>query len=97
MRLHVGVAAVEELLGPLDRERRAVDGPDVAFETRERVALLNRAMASCTERDREFARLYFAEGLPPVDVAARTGVQVATVYSRRVKLERRLTDLLSAA
>lgn len=108
----IGLITVSTTLDYVRRERRQryrtvdddeleacappVPGPDVDYEAYERIERLNEALRSCSPRDREFARLYFVDGLSATEVAAATGVQVQTVYSRRVKLERRLTRLVAA-
>ncbi len=109
----VGVISVSSTLDYVRRERRhavrsvaveqvedalpLVPGPDADYETRERWKIVEAALKRCTPRDQEFARLYFAEGLAFAQVAERSGVSVATAYSRRVKLERRLTSLIAEA
>lgn len=105
----IGVIAVSSTLDYVRKERRhrhasvavaeadlpLVDGPDHDYEEREKWALLESALRRCTPRDQEFARLYFSEGLSFATVAKRSGVSVATAYSRRVKLERRLMGLVA--
>ncbi len=108
----VGVIAVSSTLDYVRKERRhhrpsveasqvehalgVVDGPDHDYEEREKWALVEAALRRCTPRDQEFARLFFSEGLSFQTVAKRSGVSVATAYSRRVKLERRLVALVGA-
>lgn len=79
----------------LDRLAPLTAGPDEDYDTVERISVINRAMAHCTERDRDFAQMYFVDGLSPTEVAKRWGVEVATVYSRRVKFQRRLTRVVN--
>jgi RNA polymerase sigma-70 factor (ECF subfamily) len=72
------------------------EDPYAACWERQRAAILARMLGELSEREREFFQLYFGEGLDPEVVAARMGISVATVYTKRHKLERRLQALVEA-
>jgi len=62
---------------------------------RQRASLLAGVIARLSDREREFFRLYFGEGLDADEIAARMKITVSTVYTKRHKLERRLEELLA--
>lgn len=66
---------------------------DACWE-RERAQLIAGVLGKLSVREREFFQLYFGEGLEPERIAERMGISVATVYTKRYKLERRLQALL---
>lgn len=70
-----------------------VAGPDVSFEDRQRRAFVDAALRRLTERDQVFVQLYFVEALSPEQIAERLEVSVATVYSKKAKIKRRLVAL----
>jgi RNA polymerase sigma-70 factor (ECF subfamily) len=72
------------------------EDPYAACWERQRAAILSRMLGELSEREREFFQLYFGEGLDPEIVAARMGISVATVYTKRHKLEKRLLTLVEA-
>jgi len=61
---------------------------------RERGRLLANALATLSEKDREFMDLYFGQGLDSHEIAERLGIQLKTVYTRKHKLQLRLQSLL---
>ncbi|MFO0566197.1 MAG: sigma-70 family RNA polymerase sigma factor [Polyangiaceae bacterium] len=63
---------------------------------RERAALLAQVVGTLSAREKEFFVLYFGQDLAPEEIAARMGISVATVYTKKHKLERRLTELLES-
>lgn len=69
------------------------DAPDPFEQTerRERCHRLGRAIDALSERDRDFVRLYFVDGLEPEEVAAAMAISVKTVYSKTHKLRARLS------
>ncbi|HTM44643.1 MAG TPA: sigma-70 family RNA polymerase sigma factor [Polyangiaceae bacterium] len=79
-------------------ESFACNNPDpyACCAAREQAHQVAHLMAEMSERDREFVRLYFAEGLEPEVVAERMGISLNTVYSKKHKLRARLVALLAA-
>jgi RNA polymerase sigma-70 factor (ECF subfamily) len=69
--------------------------PDEALDLKERASQAGEILAGFSERDRELATLCFAEGLDPEQVAARMGISVKTVYSKKAKIQSRLEARLS--
>jgi RNA polymerase sigma-70 factor, ECF subfamily len=66
-----------------------------ALEARQRWRALVRAVSELGEADREFVRLYYDEELEPEALAARLGVSVATVYSRKNKVTAKLRRIVA--
>ena len=62
----------------------------------ERARLVSRVTSDLSAKDREFLDLYYGEGLTPPDVAARMGISVNTVYSKKHKIQGRLEGMLAA-
>ena len=79
-----------------EAEQLSSDTPDPSEETlvRERAQIASEVLASFSDKDREFARLYYGEGLTPEDVARRMRISIKTVYSKKHKIQRRLESLL---
>lgn len=63
--------------------------------SRERAAHVTRLMASLSDKDKLFFKLYFADGLTPETVAERMGISVKTVYSKKHKITAKLEALLN--
>ena len=61
----------------------------------ERAAILASVLGQLSAREREFWNLYFGAGLDPEEIATRMGISVATVYTKKHKLERRLEEILA--
>jgi RNA polymerase sigma-70 factor (ECF subfamily) len=80
-----------------EAEQLSSETPDPSEETlvRERAQIASEVMASFSDKDREFARLYYGEGLTPEDVARRMRISIKTVYSKKHKIQRRLETLLA--
>ncbi len=72
---------------------RAPD-PCTLCERSERARLVETLLSGFTDKDRLFLELYYGEGLDPDQVAARMGISVGTVYSKKHKLQSRLEALL---
>lgn len=72
------------------------DDPFAVYWERERAAILGAMLGALSTREREFFQLYFGEGLEPEAIAERMAISVATVYTKRHKLERRLQALFEA-
>ena len=47
-------------------------------------------------KDRQFVTLYFQDGLSPEHVAERLGISVKTVYSKKHKIQRKLSEIVGA-
>jgi RNA polymerase sigma-70 factor (ECF subfamily) len=73
------------------------DRPDPHQELweRERAQIVTKVLAELSDREREFFTLYFGQDLAPETIATRMGISVATVYTKRHKLERRLAELVA--
>jgi RNA polymerase sigma-70 factor, ECF subfamily len=83
---------------PIDEcEDLRADGPqpDEALDLKERADLAGEILGGFSERDQELATLCFAEGLGPEQIAARMGISVKTVYSKKHKIQSRLEARLS--
>jgi len=68
--------------------------PGDALERREQWHALFAAIQSLPPADRRFLELYYDEELPPEELAARLGITVNTVYSRKNKLREKLKRIL---
>jgi RNA polymerase sigma-70 factor (ECF subfamily) len=79
-----------------EAEAVACEAPDPfsVCELMERTRLVEKLAEELTQKDREFLELYYAEGLEPTEVAARMGISVKTVYSKKHKIQGRLEALL---
>ena len=79
-----------------EAESVACEAPDPfsVCELMERTRLVEKLAEELTQKDREFLELYYAEGLEPTEVAARMGISVKTVYSKKHKIQGRLEALL---
>lgn len=64
--------------------------PEELVLDRHERAQLQARLEGLSARDREFLELYLVEALAPEDVAARMGISVNTVYSKKAKLVARL-------
>lgn len=76
----------------------AAQVPDTSegCERREQARYLARLVAELSERDREFMTLYFGEGLSPEEVAAKMGISIKTVYTKKHKIRSKLETLIGA-
>ena len=62
---------------------------------RQRAHVVAQVVGGLSEREREFFALYFGQDLSPEEIAERMGISVATVYTKKHKLERRLAELVA--
>jgi RNA polymerase sigma-70 factor (ECF subfamily) len=60
----------------------------------ERAELVRELLADFSDRDREFVTLYYQDGLSPEHVAERLGISVKTVYSKKHKIQRKLSEIV---
>jgi RNA polymerase sigma-70 factor (ECF subfamily) len=81
----------------LERLTDPVDGPDVELIDRQQRHFVDQALASFSERDRDFVDLYFVRALEPEVIAEQMQVSVSTVYSKKAKIKTRLRALARAA
>lgn len=81
-------------LGRASSVSTEVPDPSEMVLRRERVQLLEDALATFSKKDRVFVELYYARGLEPEEIAVQLGISVKTVYSKRHKLQVRLEALL---
>ncbi|MDF3071932.1 MAG: hypothetical protein K0R38_7533 [Polyangiaceae bacterium] len=62
----------------------------------ERAQLVRDLLADFSDKDRQFVTLYYQDGLSPEHVAERLGISVKTVYSKKHKIQRKLTEIVGA-
>ncbi len=61
---------------------------------RQRAEIAARTLESFSDKDRDFAALYFGEELDPTEIAERMNISVKTVYSKKHKIQTRLESVL---
>lgn len=69
------------------------DAPDTC-ERQQQAKQVARLVEELSERDREFMTLYFGQGLSPEVVAAKMGISIKTVYTKKHKIRSKLEALL---
>lgn len=104
-----GLIAVHTAYDYLRNARRQPTGPCVdeivdlaaqvpetsdACERRQQAHQVACLVAELSDRDREFMGLYFGQGLSPEEVAARMGISVKTVYTKKHKIRSKLETLI---
>ena len=62
---------------------------------KQRAEIAAKMLADFSEKDRDFAALYFGEGMEPAEIAARLNISVKTVYSKKHKLQSRMESFLA--
>jgi RNA polymerase sigma-70 factor, ECF subfamily len=62
----------------------------------ERAKLVRQLLADFSDKDRQFVVLYYQDGLSPERVAERLGISVKTVYSKKHKIQRKLSEIVGA-
>jgi RNA polymerase sigma-70 factor, ECF subfamily len=62
----------------------------------ERAQRVRDLLADFSDKDRQFVTLYYQDGLSPERVAERLGISVKTVYSKKHKIQRKLTEIVGA-
>jgi RNA polymerase sigma-70 factor, ECF subfamily len=62
----------------------------------ERAKLVRDLLADFSDKDRQFVTLYYQDGLSPEHVAERLGISVKTVYSKKHKIQRKLSEIVGA-
>jgi len=62
----------------------------------ERAKLVRELLADFSDKDRQFVTLYYQDGLSPEHVAERLGISVKTVYSKKHKIQRKLSEIVGA-
>jgi RNA polymerase sigma-70 factor (ECF subfamily) len=62
----------------------------------ERAELVRALLAEFSDKDRQFVALYYGDGLSPEHVAERLGISVKTVYSKKHKIQRKLSEIVAA-
>ena len=77
-----------EQIGSMD------DDPYQELLDKQRWAVVNTVLAQFSDKDQQFVRLYFMEGLEPEAVAEEMGISVKTVYSKKHKIRCRLQRAL---
>ena len=60
----------------------------------ERAQMVRDLLADFSDKDRQFVMLYFQDGLSPEHVAERMGISVKTVYSKKHKIQRKLSEIV---
>jgi RNA polymerase sigma-70 factor (ECF subfamily) len=69
--------------------------PGEALERRRQWQALAEAIQDLPDPDRQFLALYYEHELAPEEIAARLGISVNTVYSRKNKLREKLKRLVA--
>ena len=84
-----------EQIGSID------DSPFEDVLEKERWAVVNEVLGTFSEKDRDFVRLYYVDGLTPEEIAEEMEISVKTVYSKkhkiRCRLQKALEPLVAAA
>lgn len=80
-----------------DIERSAPPWLDEEVDSRRRLRFIESLLADFPPRDREFANLYFGEGLEPDEIAERMSISRRTVYSKKHKIQSRLVAIIEEA
>jgi RNA polymerase sigma factor (sigma-70 family) len=75
---------------------RHVSTPFEQLAHEQDVEVAQRTMNVLSERDRQFAELYFLHEYTPNEIASRMKIRAATVYSKRHKIEARLRGEIRA-
>lgn len=65
--------------------------PPEALEQRERQTLAARALDALSGEERRFMEAWYVDDRPPEDLADEFGIALGTVYSRRFKIQAKLT------
>ena len=68
--------------------------PHDALVAREEWSLVNELLRELSEKDRDFVRLFYVDGLSPEEVAEEMQIFVKTVYSKKHKIRCRLEGAL---
>lgn len=68
--------------------------PCEAAMLNERAELVRGLLADFSDKDRQFVALYYGDGLSPERVAERLGISVKTVYSKKHKIQRKLSEIV---
>ena len=81
-------------------ERLAMDvepsrSPEDELAKRQMLAIVAEVLAEFSNKDQEFVRMYFVEGLAPEEIADEMGISVKTVYSKKHKIRSRLETMLA--
>jgi len=78
-------------------EELTSDQPDPyeAAVARERALLAAQVLESFSERDRDFAALYFGEGMDADEIARSMKISVKTVYSKKHKIQAKLESVVA--
>ncbi len=69
--------------------------PEDELAKRQMLAIVAEVLAEFSNKDQEFVRMYFVEGLCPEEIADEMGISVKTVYSKKHKIRCRLESALS--
>lgn len=85
---------------PENDERLAMDvepqrSPEDELAKRQMLGIVADVLAELSDKDQEFVRMYFVEGLEPEEIADEMGISVKTVYSKKHKIRCRLESMLS--
>ncbi len=83
------VVSIEELGVP--EPTCAEPLPSEQLEREQQRELAERALAELRASDRRFLEAWYAEDCSPEELARREGISVGTVYTRRFKLQAKLT------
>lgn len=92
LRREPGRASIEDVEDELYDE---MPTPHEALDRKERLEIAAAMLRDLSEKDRELFTLYFDEGLDAEQIAARMRISVATVYSKKHKIQSRIEARLS--
>lgn len=81
-----------------EAETLASDAHDPAEQLlfSERGAMVRALLSDFSDKDRAFVALYYGDGLSPERVAEELGISVKTVYSKKHKIQRRLSEIVGS-
>jgi RNA polymerase sigma-70 factor (ECF subfamily) len=84
---------------PENDERLAIEAapqpsPEDELAKRQMLGIVGEVLAELSEKDQDFVRMYFVEGLDPEEIADEMGISVKTVYSKKHKIRCRLESML---
>jgi RNA polymerase sigma-70 factor (ECF subfamily) len=83
-------------LAALDEVGASEEDPFDCLLAKERWLRVHDTLREFSEKDRDFVRLYYMDGLSPEEVAEEMQISVKTVYSKKHKIRCRLQEALGS-
>jgi RNA polymerase sigma-70 factor (ECF subfamily) len=83
-----------ELAEAEDMRASMADPCDMVL-AKERWAIVNETLETFSSKDRRFVKLYYVEGMTPEQVAQAMEISVKTVYSKKHKIQCRLSGIVT--